>query len=302
MKKPLSWIEINLTVSPELSENCGALIFEEAGQGSFTEETLGQEQGPSQIKAYLPKDESFRKNLIGLRKRIATLYAYFPDFPPPDWNLRLIFEENWQENWKRYFKPLRVCSRIIICPTWETYEPQPNETVLKLDPGQAFGTGGHTSTRLCLKALESLSEDPLSREFLFSRVLDVGTGSGILALVAASFQARSVLAIDNDPLAVEAAKAHVALNKMDTVIQVELATPETVKGPFSLILANLTLNDLISMAQVFKGLLSPQGVLVASGVLDTQARSLISAFGRQKLALRRLNLEEEWACILFDKL
>ena len=302
MKKPLSWIEINLTVSPELCEECGAIIFEEAGQGSFTEEILGQDQGPSQIKAYLPRDESFRKNLIGLRKRIATLYTYFPDFPPPDWNLRLIFEENWQENWKRYFKPLRVCSRIIICPTWEAYEPQPNETVLKLDPGQAFGTGGHTSTRLCLKALESLSEDSLSREFLFSRVLDVGTGSGILALVAASFQARSVLAIDNDPLAVEAAKAHVALNKMDTVIQVELATPETVKGLFSLILANLTLNDLISMARVFKGLLSPNGVLVASGILETQARSLISTFGRQKLALRRLNLEEEWACILFDKL
>ena len=302
MKKPLSWIEIKLTVSPELSEECGAIIFEEAGQGSFTEEILGQDQGPSQIKAYLPRDESFRKNLIGLRKRIATLYTHFPDFPPPDWNLRLIFEENWQENWKRYFKPLRVCSRIIICPTWEAYEPQPNETVLKLDPGQAFGTGGHTSTRLCLKALESLSEDSLSREFLFSRVLDVGTGSGILALVAASFQARSVLAIDNDPLAVEAAKAHVALNKMDTVIQVELATPETVKGLFSLILANLTLNDLISMARVFKGLLSPNGVLVASGILETQARSLISTFGRQKLALRRLNLEEEWACILFDKL
>ncbi len=302
MKKPLSWIEINLTVSPELSEICGAIIFEEAGQGSFTEEKVGQDQGPSQIKAYLPKDESFRKNLINLRKRIATLYSYFPDFPHPDWNLRLIFEENWQENWKQYFKPLRVCSRIIICPTWEVYEPLPNETVLKLDPGQAFGTGGHTSTRLCLKALESLSEDTLSREFLFSRVLDVGTGSGILALVAASFQARSVLAIDNDPLAIEVAKAHVALNKMDTVIQVELATPETVEGLYSLILANLTLNDLISMAQVFKGLLSPKGVLVASGILDTQARSLISTFSRQKLALRRLNLEEEWACILFDNL
>lgn len=83
MKKPLSWIEINLTVSPELCEECGAIIFEEAGQGSFTEEMLDQDQCPSQIKAYLPRDESFRKNLIGLRKRIATLYSYFPDFPPP---------------------------------------------------------------------------------------------------------------------------------------------------------------------------------------------------------------------------
>lgn len=300
MKKSISWIEIALTVSPELSEACGSIIFEEAGQGSFLEEGVNQAQGPSQLKAYLPKDASFRNNLIKLKRRIAALYSYFPDFPSPVWNLRLIFEENWQENWKRFFKPLRVCSRVIICPTWETYEPQPDETVLKLDPGQAFGTGGHTSTRLCLKALESLAGDPLSREFLFSRVLDVGTGSGILALVAAAFQAESVLAIDNDPLAVEAAKAHVALNHLETVIRVELATPETVKGPFSLILANLTLNDLLPLARTFKQLLSPSGVLVTSGILDSQARSLISPFAKTKLAFLGSHFEEEWACILFQ--
>lgn len=300
MKKPISWIEIALTVSPELSEACGSIIFEEAGQGSFMEEGVSQAQGPSQLKAYLPKDESFRNNLIKLKRRIAALYSYFPDFPPPIWNLRLIFEENWQENWKRFFKPLRVCSRIIICPTWETYEPQPNEIVLRLDPGQAFGTGGHTSTRLCLKALESLAEDPLLKEFLFSRVLDVGTGSGILALVAASFQAQSVLAIDNDPLAVEAAKSHVDLNRLTDTIQVELATPKTVQGPFSLILANLTLNDLIPLAQTFKQLLSPKGVLVTSGILDSQARTLISSFVKNKLAFLGSHFEEEWACILFQ--
>ena len=258
MSNPLSWIEISLTVPPQLCETCGSIIFEETGQGSFTEEEQTIGQGLSRLKAYLPRDESFRKNLLKLKKRIASLSAYFPDFPPPAWDLRLIFEENWQDNFKQFFKPLRVCSRIIVCPTWEIYEPKPDEMVLRLDPGQAFGTGGHVSTRLCLKAMESLAEDPNGPDFLFSRVLDVGTGSGILALTAVCFRAGSVLAIDNDPLAVEAARDHTRLNKMEDRIRVELTTPETVNGPFSLILANLTLNDLLPMAGIFKDAVVPQ--------------------------------------------
>ena len=301
MTTPFSWIEISLTVSPQLCETCSSIIFEETGQGSFTEEGPEEGQGPSRLKAYLPKDESFRNNLVKLKNRIALLYYYFPDFPPPAWDLCQIFEENWQENWKHFFKPLRVSSKIIVCPTWETYEPKPDETVLRLDPGQAFGTGGHTSTRLCLKAMESLAEDPNLPDFLFSRVLDVGTGSGILALAAACFQARSVLAIDNDPLAVEAARDHVKINKMENRIQVELATPETVSGPFSLILANLTLNDLIPLAGIFKKLLSPNGILVTSGILGTQARTLIRAYAREKIPLQHLVLEEEWACVILGE-
>ena len=299
MPSPPSWIEINLTVSPELSETCGAIIFEETGLGSFTDEGREGTRGPSFLKAYLPKDASFRDQLIKLKNRIARLYAYFPDFPPPVWNLCQIFEENWQDNFKQFFKPLRVCSGIVICPTWEAYEAKPDEVVLRLDPGQAFGTGGHVSTRLCLKAMESLAAEPGFSNFLFSRVLDVGTGSGILALTAACFRARSVLAIDNDPLAVEAARAHVLLNRMEDRIQVELLTPEAVSGPFSLILANLTFNDLMAMAGVFKKLLLPGGILITSGILGSQTRNLIRAFGREKIPLQLLVLEEEWACVVF---
>jgi ribosomal protein L11 methyltransferase len=299
MQNPLSWIEVCLTVSPQLCEACSSIIFEETGQGSFTEDHQDKGQELSRLKTYVPRDESFRKNLLKLKKRISFLYAQFPDFPPPIWDFSQIFEENWQENWKLFFKPLRVCSHIIVCPTWERYEPEPGEIVLRLDPGQAFGTGGHATTRLCLKAMESLAEEPRQKDFLFSRVLDVGTGSGILALVAACFQTGSVLAIDNDPLAVEAAREHVHLNKMETRIQVELARPETVSGPFSLILANLTLNDLVPLAPVFKKLLSPNGFLVTSGILGSQSRDLIRAFAKGKIPLLTLVLEEEWACVVF---
>ena len=295
----LSWIEITLLVSPDLSESCGAIIFEETGQGSFSEEILADNQAAPPLKAYIPRNADFRKNLVQLKKRIELLHSFFPDHVPPAWNLRLVFEEDWQENWKRFFRPLRVCSGVIICPTWETFEPQPGETVLRMDPGQAFGTGEHTSTRLCLKAIEDLA-DLETKSFLFSRVLDVGTGSGILAMVAALFQAQSVLAIDNDPLAVEAAGKHVLANRLESIIRVELAVPEALSESYSLILANLTLNDLLSLAPVFKKLLSPLGVLVVSGVLASQARKLISSFVRNKLAFLGMALEEEWACIRFQ--
>ena len=300
MANILSWIEITLKVSPELSETCGTIIFEETGQGSYTEEGEEGNLGPSCLKAYLPKDNSFRGNLVKLKDRIAHLHSYFPDLSPPIWNLCQIFEENWQERFKQFFKPLRVGSRIVICPTWETYEAKADEKVLRLDPGQAFGTGGHVSTRLCLKIMELLAEDPALSDFLFSRVLDVGTGSGILALTAACYRAHSVLAIDNDPLAVEAARAHVILNKMDDRIWVELATPDAVSGPFSLILANLTANTLMPMAGIFKKLLTPGGILITSGILGAQARNLIRTFAREKIPLQRLILEEEWACVVFQ--
>jgi ribosomal protein L11 methyltransferase len=300
MEKNNSWLEVTLTVSPELSEVCGSLIFEEIGQGSFLEEKPLETLESSRLKVYVPNDHQARDQLIKLKKRINSLYRHLPDFPPPLWDLRLIFEENWRENWKRFFKPLRVCTGIVVCPTWEEYEPREGERILKLDPGQAFGTGGHASTRLCLKALETLDERVEEKSFLFSRVLDVGTGSGILALTAALLGAESVLAIDNDPLAVEAARNHVDLNGLEQTIQVELATPETVKGPFSLILANLTLNDLLPLTPVFQRLLQPGGILVTSGVLSDQVSALIKGIGRRQLVFFRQELDEEWACVLFQ--
>jgi ribosomal protein L11 methyltransferase len=301
MDKPHSWIEVSLTVCPELNESCGSIIYEETGQGSFSEEILAENNPAHPLKAYIPRDAAFRDKLVQLKKRVESLHTFFPDYSPPIWECRLVFEENWQENWKRFFKPLRVCSNIIVCPTWEPFEARPGERVLNLDPGQAFGTGGHTSTRLCLKAIEALADDLEKKSFLFSRILDVGTGSGILALAAALFQAESVLAIDNDPLAVESAKNHVEINGLASIIRVELAVPENITGPFSLILANLTLNDLLPLIPVFKKLLSPLGVLVTSGVLASQARSLISSFLRNKIAFIGMDLEDEWACIRFQK-
>jgi ribosomal protein L11 methyltransferase len=129
----------------------------------------------------------------------------------------------------------------------------------------------------------------------------VGTGTGVLALAAALFNARSVLAIDSDPLAVAAARLHVSINGFESIIRVEEGTAESIQGVYSLILANLTLADLLPLAGVLRNLLSPGGFLVLSGILHSQAKELIRACVLRKLTFRCLYLEEEWAGVLFSR-
>jgi ribosomal protein L11 methyltransferase len=294
------WLEITLAVSPELAESCSAVLLEETGRGSYQLDPA-EETGLSLIRGFLDRDEAFRSRLVRLKKRVESLFSFFPELPVPLWELKLIPAENWQENWKRNFKPIRVCPGLVVCPTWEEYKAEEGEEIIRLDPGQAFGTGGHATTRLCLRGLETLRGRRDSGEDPFERVLDVGTGTGILALVAAFFGARSVWAIDLDPLAVESARRHVELNDRTALIRVEEGGPETLSGTFTLILANLTRDDLLPLAGVFKSLLAPGGLLILSGFLETQSREVIRTYGRQKLVFQEQALDGEWACALLRK-
>lgn len=294
------WLEITLAVSPELVESCSAALLEETGRGTYQLDPP-EEIGLPLIRGFLDRDEFFRSRLVRLKKRVETLFTFFPELPAPLWELKLIPAENWQENWKRHFKPFRVCSGLVVCPTWEDFEAREGEAILRLDPGQAFGTGGHVTTRLCLRSMEKLRGRRDSGEDPFERVLDVGTGTGILALVAAFFRARSVLAIDLDPLAVESARHHVVLNDLTALIRVEEGGPETLSGTFTLILANLTRDDLLPLAGVLKRLLAPGGLLILSGFLETQSREVIRTYMRQKLVFQEQALDGEWACALLRK-
>lgn len=294
------WLEITLAVAPELAESCSAALLEETGRGTY-ELDPREESGLPLIRGFLDRDEAFRSRLVRLKKRVKALFSYFPELPTPLWELKMIPAENWQENWKRNFKPFRVCAGLVVCPTWETFQAEAGDEILRLDPGQAFGTGGHATTRLCLQGMETLRSRKFYEGDPFERVLDVGTGTGILALVAAFFGARSVLAIDLDPLAVESARRHVELNDRTALIRVEEGGPETVSGTFTLILANLTRDDLLPRAGVLQRLLAPGGFLILSGFLETQAREVVRAYARQRLVFQGQALDGEWASALLQK-
>ena len=197
-------------------------------------------------------------------------------------------EEDWAEAWKAHFKPLKVTDRLVIRPPWEEYAAQPGETVITIYPGMAFGTGRHASTLLCLRALEQVWEEQPPGPGSPWQVLDVGTGTGILALSAARYGA-AVLAIDLDPEAVAAALENVRLNNLVDRVLVEETPLASLRQQFSLIMANITAPDLLQLADALTARLLNDGVLIISGFPGRGRRAAGGALPGAGLAPNRFS-------------
>jgi ribosomal protein L11 methyltransferase len=211
-----------------------------------------------------------------------------------------VAEEDWAEAWKAHFKPVKVTDRLVIRPPWEEYAAQPGETVITIYPGMAFGTGRHASTLLCLRALEQVWEGQRPHSGSPWQVLDVGTGTGILALTAARYGAE-VLAIDLDPEAVAAALENVRLNNLIDRVWVEETPLASLRQQFGLILANITAPDLLQLADSLTARLLSGGVLIISGFLTGDAPRLAARY--QALGLHQTGFltQEDWGALIFRR-
>jgi ribosomal protein L11 methyltransferase len=206
-------------------------------------------------------------------------------------------EDEWRDAWKRYFHVVRLTPRIVIVPSWERFEPGPGDVVLDLDPGRAFGTGAHASTRLCLRELDSLSAAGRA----VNAFLDVGTGSGILAIAAAKlWPGATGVAVDVDPIAVGAAAENLERNRVTSVAVSETALAE-VAGTFDLVLANIQADVLEALAPDLAARVAPGGALVLSGLLAPQAEPVAARFVAAGLArdhVLQLEDDRDWSAVL----
>ncbi len=260
---------------------------------------LGPEEGvrlepwrPTVLKLYLSQDA----DLADGRRRIESAIVALPF--AVDRSARQVQEEDWAESWKQFFQVEHIGRRLVIRPTWREYSPQPGEVVLDLDPGMAFGTGQHPTTRLCLVALEELVRQGID-------VLDLGCGSGILSLAAAKLGARSVLALDTEAVAVDATRANAALNGVETLARVERGSLGE-RWPFSgdqaaiaeLIVANISAGVLVELAPALAAALRPGGTLIGSGVVAERLDEVLLAFAAAGLAVERIESEADWRAII----
>lgn len=206
--------------------------------------------------------------------------------------LKGVQDQDWAEEWKRYYKPLRLGERLVIRPSWEPYQPLAEDIVIDLDPGMAFGTGTHESTALCMGLLE--------KHAVSGRALDVGTGSGILALAMAKLGASEVLAIDIDPLAVKAATENVAMNGLQqavTVRQGDLLS--AVEGRYALGCANILADVIMALAPGMLAVLEPGAPFICSGIIKDRADEVEARLlGVGYALLDRLH-RGEWAAFAF---
>jgi ribosomal protein L11 methyltransferase len=207
---------------------------------------------------------------------------------------RVVHEADWAEAWKAFFPVLRVGRRLVIRPTWRRHRPSPDDVVLALDPGMAFGTGLHPTTRLCLAAVESLADRGILEG---ASVVDVGCGSGILAIAALKLGAKSALGVDTDAIAVEATLANARRNRVARRLRARLGSLPTHDPPADVILANLIAGVLVPLAPLLRDELLPGGRLLASGIFVDRENDVGAAFDALGIEVVGRATEGEWIAL-----
>ena len=300
------WIKITLSAPPELVDPLSNFLTEIGTQGVFQEESepdilndFAKSTEREELMAYFPSDTSAKKRLASLKVYIDSLSEIFPELDKPDLSIETITNPNWEEQWKKYFKPLRISKNIVVKPTWERYTPTGRDIIIEIDPGMAFGTGQHPSTRMCVQAIEDiLLKD---RSFEKWRVLDVGTGTGILGISCAKLGAQKVVCLDIDPKAVEIAYKNIAINGVEDRINIFNDDVLMYNDIFNLIVANLTAKTLIKLRDHLISMTETGGYLVLSGIIDQDRKVVEEFFLTDDVSLHSIITEKEWVCYLLKK-
>jgi ribosomal protein L11 methyltransferase len=293
-----SWQKISIHCPSMTCESVASFISDLTGSGVEIADDKDSDDH-SYIYGYLATDDpSLPDKMAATRTYLDEINRQFPEYSAATMEAESIADQDWHQKWKATFKPFKLSENIVIKPSWETYTPTGAEKVIEIDPGMAFGTGLHASTKLATLLMEeylaTLPAPPRS-------VLDVGTGTGILAIAAALLGCREVTAIDNDPEAVAAARDNIKSNGLNN-ISASSTDLADLDGTYDLILANIIHNTLVEMAPVLTSLLADNGILILAGILSgSQADNIISIYSG--LGLKSLSSHEsgEWAALSFKK-
>jgi ribosomal protein L11 methyltransferase len=296
------WLELETLAEAEAVESVSA-VFAEFGQGVAIEQVVESSRdgdvvhlpsdAPVSIKTYLPVLDPATDERRAKIERAVWALGKLRDVGPLQ--VRTLRETDWANAWKEYFFVHRVGRRTVIVPSWREadYEPRPDDVVLLLDPGMAFGTGLHPTTRLCLQAVEEVLQTGM-------RVLDVGAGSGILSIAAARLGAGHVEAVEIDPVAASVCAENVSRNDVGGVIRVRAGTLDDSPPAelFDLVLANITIATLLQLKAALAVQLRPGGLAVLSGVLAERADELLDALREESWVHVRTDQEQDWVAIL----
>ncbi len=287
----MRWVEITIKATSKSAEAAADILMDEGcgGTAMFSPGSSGCAASVN-VSGYLPVSDSIEALLERVRDRVRQLPEAGLKVQTNQVGIRLIDDDDWATAWKKYFKPIRI-GRVVIKPSWEGFSAGPSDVVVELDPGMAFGTGAHESTRLCLLLLQE-------RVRCGQTVFDVGTGSGILAIAAARLGASKVLAIDNDHIAVETASRNVTRAGLCDVVQVKLAdSPAALETEADVTVANIVPDVIIPMAEALREATKLEGTLITSGIVSERASEVRAALERTGLETIGVRTEGDWVAL-----
>ncbi|AUO08003.1 50S ribosomal protein L11 methyltransferase [Paenibacillus jamilae] len=318
------WNEITIHTSEEAVEmisnflheaGAGGVSIEESGSlnkprdtsyGQWYDRPLNDiPEGQAIIKGYFAEEIDMDSVRAQIEPRVEQLRTFDIDPGEVQYELKTVNEDDWANAWKQYFKPLRVSDHLTIKPTWEEYEPaSEDEKIIELDPGMAFGTGTHPTTSLCLRTLESVIQGG-------EEVIDVGTGSGILAIGAIKLGAKHVLALDLDPVAVSSARENTRLNGLEERITIKesdllsvLNASDPTLGiqlPVKLVVANILAEIILLFIDDVYNALQPGGIYIASGIWKNKEEAVETALKAAGFEIAEINRDEDWLAFVARK-
>lgn len=306
----MQWAEVSVDTSHEATELVSEILQElgaagvviedpallneyiRSGLWDYTDLKESEETEVVRVKAYWALDEELEGKLQNLSERLASLAQHGIDKGAGAVSWKAVADEDWAETWKAFFHTEKIGARTVIKPTWEEYEAKAGEIVVELDPGAAFGTGQHATTSLCIRALEDLVRPGMT-------VFDVGTGSGVLAIVAAKLGAKRVEAVDFDPVAVRVACENVRQNGAEDVVHTERSNLlKSVAGEADIIIANIIADIIVRLFGEVKGSLAAGGTMLLSGIIEDRLADVVEAAGQHGFSVAKIEQEKGWAAII----
>ena len=297
------WLELCVDVPPEFVEPISH-IFYKYGYGGVSIESpadFNPDEGEVapvpetfSVRTYIPKDDSTDERRANIEIGVKLINHLHPIEPLKETEIK---DEDWETNWKQYFHPIRVGRKLVICPTWQEHASLRDDVIIFLDPGMAFGTGHHPTTRMCMELLEDTIVGG-------EKIIDLGCGSGILSVTAVKLGALSSIGFEIENNASKVAKENCVLNGVDESVEVFNSTlPDNrySEGDFDLALANISAKVIIELADhLTKGLRSG-GKLILSGVLENALEDVRDVFEPLGVVFEKVMTDSDWTAVLATK-
>ncbi|KPJ59545.1 MAG: hypothetical protein AMJ42_01930 [Deltaproteobacteria bacterium DG_8] len=301
------WVEISIETHQHLQDALANFLIELGSSGVIVdEEILDPLLGKVRTRrkdhkltcAYLKKDTQFQQKIKSLDRYLKSLIKIHSLKDSPQVKSKIIYEEDWNKKWQTFFTTTRVGKHIVIKPSWELLLPEEGDIIIEMDPGMAFGTGTHPTTRMCLETIENLI---LNGTKPIYSMLDVGIGSGILSIAAAKLGIKKIVGIDIDPIALRYAKQNIEKNNVVDRVKVREVSLKKLEERFDLVVANILSDVIIRIRKELYSHLENNGVLILSGILAENESKIEKKFVSKKLPLIDIYQDTEWICLVFHK-
>lgn len=306
-----TWIEVKIITKSEALEPVQGIFYGLDVKGVAIEDPndiLGREQGPltwdfadlnvlehkgnaAVVKGYFSLEDNIEEVIKYIKGKLNELKEMGIDIGEGKVEYEEVKEEDWANNWRKYYKPTKIGKKMVVKPIWEEYNADQEEMIIEIDPGMAFGTGTHETTRMCVASLEKyIKEDTV--------VFDIGTGSGILAIAAARLGAKHAIGVDLDPVAVESAKENVGYNKLNNIEILEGNLLDVVEGKADLVVANIIAEVICILVDDVKKVLNKNGLFITSGIIHERVEMVTDKLESSGFEVVEINKDGEWNCIV----